>query len=148
MNNRSFNSGRYRPRWDWFSLQLSDNTEVMFYILRDDKGKKVSVSSGTFVYSDNRTKHLKLSDVKIEVINHWKSPVTRGVYPMGWRFVIAGEKLELMVQPVFEAQELRTPNSTGISYWEGAVNVTGKRNGKLVTGRGYVEMTGYAPMSE
>ena len=33
--------------------------------------------------------------------------------------------------------------SVRISYWEGAIDVTGTRSGAPVTGRGYLEMTGY-----
>jgi predicted secreted hydrolase len=33
---------------------------------------------------------------------------------------------------------------TTVRYWEGAVDVTGTRDGVEVTGRGYVELTGYA----
>ena len=29
-------------------------------------------------------------------------------------------------------------------YWEGAVDVTGTRDGASIGGRGYVELTGYA----
>ena len=48
------------------------------------------------------------------------------------------------------AQELRTERSTGVTYWEGAIDVRGTRDGREVRGRGYLEMTGYsgAPMSE
>ncbi len=31
-----------------------------------------------------------------------------------------------------------------MTYWEGACRVEGKRNGRPITGRAYVEMTGYA----
>jgi len=48
------------------------------------------------------------------------------------------------VQPVIDDQEL---NAT-VRYWEGAVNVSGKRNGEKLGGRGYVELTGYAGITE
>jgi predicted secreted hydrolase len=31
-----------------------------------------------------------------------------------------------------------------VTYWEGAVGITGEFRKKSVTGNGYVEMTGYA----
>jgi predicted secreted hydrolase len=40
-------------------------------------------------------------------------------------------------------QELMTPKSTGITYWEGIVKVKGTYQGRIVEGDGYVEMTGY-----
>lgn len=42
-----------------------------------------------------------------------------------------------------KAQELVTTKSTQVTYWEGAVDVTGRSGGTLVRGEGYVEMTGY-----
>jgi predicted secreted hydrolase len=33
---------------------------------------------------------------------------------------------------------------SGVSYWEGLIDVTGTRDGRPVGGSGYLEMTGYA----
>jgi predicted secreted hydrolase len=41
-------------------------------------------------------------------------------------------------------QELDTRRTTGVTYWEGQVTVSGTRTGTPVAGRGYVELTGYA----
>ena len=46
--------------------------------------------------------------------------------------------IELEVTPLLDDQEIALPG--GITYWEGAVEVTGND----VLGRGYVELTGYA----
>ncbi|HLB02532.1 MAG TPA: lipocalin family protein [Nitrospiria bacterium] len=46
--------------------------------------------------------------------------------------------------PTVQDQELITTRSTGVTYWEGSVKVTGTLNGQPTTGKGYVEMTGYA----
>jgi predicted secreted hydrolase len=42
------------------------------------------------------------------------------------------------------AQELQTPETTGVTYWEGSVDATGRVGRKPLTGRGFVELTGYA----
>jgi predicted secreted hydrolase len=52
--------------------------------------------------------------------------------------------VDLEVTTPLPDQELRTAASTGISYWEGAIDVAGVTRGRRVTGRGYLEMTGYA----
>jgi predicted secreted hydrolase len=44
---------------------------------------------------------------------------------------------------VLDAQEMSGAR-TGVSYWEGAIEIEGTRNGKPITGRGYLEMTGYS----
>ncbi len=48
--------------------------------------------------------------------------------------------LDLIVEPLIADQEL----NVSFIYWEGAVRVTGTQAGSPVTGRGYIELTGYA----
>ncbi len=45
------------------------------------------------------------------------------------------------VRAATENQEL---NLDPIRYWEGAIRVTGQRDGQPISGKGYLEMTGYA----
>jgi predicted secreted hydrolase len=40
-------------------------------------------------------------------------------------------------------QELDTRLTTAVTYWEGDTNITGTKEGKPITGSGYVELTGY-----
>ena len=49
----------------------------------------------------------------------------------------------MQVTPLLENQELDTRLSTGIIYWEGAVEVKGSWQGKPLSGLGYLELTGY-----
>ena len=67
-----------------------------------------------------------------------------GRYPSAWQVNVPHLNLQLDVQPVIDDQEL---NAT-VRYWEGAVHVSGKRNGNKLEGRGYVELTGYAGIAE
>lgn len=127
--------------WDWYSLQLSGNRELMLYLMRREDGTFEKQSSGTVIYPDGSSKHLTLADLKVTATGKWRSPKTNGIYPMGWRVVVPGEKLDLALKPLMENQELSTDKSTGVSYWEGAVDVS--EAGKP-TGEGYVEMTGYS----
>ncbi|PKN81654.1 MAG: carotenoid 1,2-hydratase, partial [Chloroflexi bacterium HGW-Chloroflexi-8] len=62
------------------------------------------------------------------------------VYPIKWSIFIESEDLELTIEPVIKQQE----NELFFRYWEGAVRVTGFKNGQAISGYGYVEMTGYA----
>ena len=61
-----------------------------------------------------------------------------------------GRRARFDVVAALDAQELHTDASTGVTYWEGAVDVSGQIGDRQVTGRGYLEMTGYfgQPMSE
>ncbi len=130
--------------WDWFSIQLDNRTEVMLYLMRRKDGSVDPYSSGTLVNADGTTKHLKLSDYRVEVLDRWKSPKSEATYPMKWRVTIPGHEGELEIIPAFPEQELITNRSTRVTYWEGAVSIRGTIGNKPIAGRGYVEMTGYA----
>ena len=116
----------------------------MIYFLRRKDGSIEQTSSGTVVSRTGIAKHLKLSDIKVEVIDRWKSPKSGGTYPSRWRITIPSENIDVLVTPLVAAQELITAGSAGVVYWEGAVEGKGKSMGKEVTCEGYVEMTGYA----
>ena len=129
--------------WDWFSLQLDDQTEIMLYLIRKKDGSPDPYSSGTLVKSDGTTKHLRLEDFQIEVLERWKSAKSGGNYPMKWKVTIPGEGVEFEIVPEFTDQELITNRSTRVTYWEGAVQIRGTVQRKPMAGLGYVEMTGY-----
>ncbi|HEX2214051.1 MAG TPA: lipocalin-like domain-containing protein, partial [Mycobacterium sp.] len=125
--------------WDWFALQLSDGSELMYYNLRRSDGSNDAHSAGTFIPREGGSMQLARQDVKVVVNDYWDSP-SGGRYPMGWTIGVPRLDLLLQVEPVLEAQEL----TTNVRYWEGAVDVTAERAGKPLAGRGYVELTGYA----
>ncbi len=125
--------------WDWFALQLSDGSDLMFYNLRKLDGSQDEQSAGTWIDPDGSSLHLERDDVEIVVADTWESP-EGGVYPSAWTLRVPGKGLELEVTPVMADQELFTT----VRYWEGAVDVVGEREGSPVSGRGYVELTGYA----
>ena len=129
--------------WDWFSLQLDDESEIMLYLIRRKDGSPDPYSSGTLVKADGTTQHLRLEDFQIEVLDRWKSPKSAGNYPMKWKVTIPAEGVELEIAPEFPNQELITNRSTRVTYWEGAVQIRGTGQRKPMTGAGYVEMTGY-----
>jgi len=130
--------------WDWFSIQLDNQTELMLYLMRRKDGSPDPYSSGTLVKADATTQHLALKDFRVEVLDRWKSPKSGASYPMKWKVTIAAERIALEIDPAFQDQELITHRSTRVTYWEGAAQVRGSFGGKPVSGQGYVEMTGYA----
>ena len=124
--------------WDWFALQLSDGSDLMVYRLRRRDGGTDPFSAGTLVGPGGDAVRLGPDDFVLEATGAWTSP-RGGRYPSGWRVAVPSRGLRLTVEPVLADQEL----DLTFRYWEGAVAVTGERDGRPVRGRGYVELTGY-----
>ena len=130
--------------WDWFSLQLSDQTEVMAFVLRKKEGGIGTASSATVIDNQGQNRHIKNDEFVLTVGNTWKSPHSKAVYPAGWRLQILPVALDLTIIPNLADQEMQTSKSTGVIYWEGSVSIEGTKAGQPVAGQGYAELTGYA----
>ena len=143
---REWSSSHLEPEqegWDWFSLQLDNNREIMFYNLRRKDGSFDTNSAGIIVDENGKSRFLSANEVSIEVLRYWNSPHSQIKYPAAWKLTIPSESLELQITPAIADQEL---NLT-VRYWEGAVKVSGKykNNNEIVAGKGYVELAGYEP---
>ncbi len=124
--------------WDWFALQLDDDSEVMFYRLRRADGSADPLSAGTVTSAGSQPRPLG-RDAAIRPLRYWTSPETGIRYPVAWRLAAPSESLDLEISALLDGQEM----ATAVRYWEGAIGVSGVRDGRRVTGRGYLEMTGY-----
>ena len=124
--------------WDWFSLQLSNGQEIMFYQLRNKNGQIDQASSGSYINEDGKATKLSQDQVLIKPLTFWKSP-SGTEYPSTWNFSIPSKNIKLHIKPHIENQEI----DLSVRYWEGAVGITGDINSNNITGNGYVELSGY-----
>ena len=139
--------------WDWFALQLDDGSDFMYYRMRLDDGKDDPMSAGVIVAPNGRVHRLSSSDVYLEVLETWNSPLTAARYPTRWRIRVTEPGMEVEVAARMDNQE----HSGVFRYWEGAVTVSGNVSWqqagdqrvnvleptRAATGVGYVELTGY-----
>ena len=121
--------------WDWFSIQLEDNREIMLYNIRQKDGQASALSSGTYIKQDGTSTHLKKTDFSLEVLDTWKSTDTNITYPSKWRINIPRYHVNLVVTPKINNQE----HQLQFVYWEGAAKVFGDN----IKGNAYVELVGY-----
>jgi predicted secreted hydrolase len=127
--------------WDWFSIQLDDDREIMLYRMRGKDGGTSRQSSGSIVDAAGNVAHVSLAAFHIDATGSWRSPATGALYPSGWTVSVDGIAPRLRLVPIVAGQELAgTENPT---YWEGAVDVFNASTGARL-GEGYVELTGYA----
>ena len=124
--------------WDWFSIQLNDNTELMYYQMRKSDGGPDIFSKGVIVDSNGTKDSFQLDEIKLTVEDYWISE-DGTKYPSGWILEIPNRNLSLEISPNIENQLM----DVSVKYWEGSVNVSGIKAGKNILGSGYVELTGY-----
>ncbi|HEX6135426.1 MAG TPA: lipocalin-like domain-containing protein [Longimicrobiales bacterium] len=125
--------------WDWMALQLDDSTELMTYRLRRRDGSADPFSAATYVARDGAARVLAADEFTMTPREVWRAE--DGIeYPVAWRVEVPALDLVLDVAAAVADQEL----DLSVRYWEGTVRVRGVRAGRELTGRGYLEMTGYA----
>lgn len=129
--------------WDWFSVQFDNDSELMLYQIRRRDGTPDVTSSGSLITSDGSVIHLRHDQMQITPAGSWHSSKSGATYPMGWRVAVPAFRIDVTLQPLLRDQELITRGSTGVTYWEGAVDVSGRFDAVAIGGEGYVEMTGY-----
>jgi predicted secreted hydrolase len=147
MDHEFFSSGLDKDEvgWDWLSLQLVDNTELMLYRLRNKDGSVDPFSSGTYVDANGKPTYLGIHDFSMTPTGStFASPITKAIYPIAWRVNVPSFELDLQLKTRLASQELASDNTAGLSYWEGAIEISGTRGGVGISGVGYLEMTGYA----
>ncbi len=125
--------------WDWFSLQFDNGASLMFATIRGADGAAAAEFEGTLRHPDGRVETIRTSDLVVEPTGSWTSPRTGADYPSGWQVRLPAQQLEFTVMPLVDDQEMQV----SFVYWEGAVAVEGLYAKAPVTGRGYVELTGY-----
>jgi predicted secreted hydrolase len=125
--------------WDWFAIQLDDGRELMLYRMRRSDGTANPHNSGTLVDADGSVRRLGPEDVSYQPGRQWKSPVSGTSYPVEWQLRSEPLDLQLETAPLLDGSEL----DLSVRYWEGAIRVRGREGPQRVSGRGFLEMTGY-----
>jgi len=130
--------------WDWFSIQLNDNSELMLFQIRRKDGSIDPFSAATFVDPQGRPTHLRSTDFALSATaDIWTSSTTKARYPIRWQIRVPALRLSLEATTQLPSQELVATSNVAPSYWEGAILLQGKKNSSDIAGSGYLEMTGY-----
>lgn len=130
--------------WDWFSVQFTDNTELMLFEIRRKDGTLDPFSAGTYVDAKGQSAHLRASDFSLKPGGQsWTSSATGATYPIQWSISVPKLGIELEATTKLKSQEFSGKFTFTPCYWEGAINLSGRKNGSTAQGVGYLEMTGY-----
>ena len=131
--------------WDWFSARFADGRDLMFFRVR--RGDRTDVPKGTVVEPDGTVRPLDTTGATFEPGRTWTSPWTEATYPVTWTVTFPAEDARLVVTALLDEQEVHAEETVGFSYWEGLSRYEGTFGGEAVLGEGYVELTGYDPVS-
>ncbi|MCX6855743.1 MAG: carotenoid 1,2-hydratase, partial [Verrucomicrobia bacterium] len=129
--------------WDWFSAQLSDGSELMIFQLR---GGVACSNAGTLILANGQAIPLGSDLFTLTPGQVWKFN-SGAVYPITWSIDIPTRGITLDCRAAMKNQEFQATATPGLGYWEGAVDYTGFSKGQKITGKGYLEMTGYSGQS-
>ena len=98
--------------WDWFSIQLDNDTELMLYQIRRKDGTPDTTSSGSLITAEGEVIHLRRDDIRVTPSGRWTSPQSKATYPMGWTVAVPKFGINLELHPLLRNQELVTRTST------------------------------------
>ena len=132
-----------RAGWVWYSVQLDNGQEIMAYDMFDKAGQSSTFLGAEVVGTCFDCGNLVVGPGQFSMpfSGAWKSPHTGITYPTQFSFEIPETDMQLELVPILEDQEMQTPLLP--TYWEGPVTVSGIEHGKPVTGKGYIELTGF-----
>jgi len=124
--------------WDWFSVQLANNTDFIFWqIINPDES--VNSRDLTIYFSDDSLFNTR--DFTLEKLETWYSLETGRSYGTRWRVIEEQNDIDMIIEARFDEQEI-----TGIAFlpittfWEGNTLISGTCRGEHVSGVGYAEL--------
>jgi predicted secreted hydrolase len=127
--------------WSWAGVQFNNGAELMLFDLFGEDGK-TKYSKGTWFSPEGKR---RVVSVSLRPTRSWQSSKSGVRYPTDFRVDVPALKLSFTMHADMQDQEMP---STYVTYWEGACSVIGKLAKKPITGKAYVELTGYDRLSE
>ena len=127
--------------WDWVGINLRDGGALMAFRIRNAQGQALWTGA-TLRESSGHVRTYGGGDVAFTAGRRWRSGRTGVSYPVAWRLRVGTRVFDVV--PLMDDQENDARASSGVLYWEGAVQL--EQQDRSV-GRGYLELTGYdAPL--
>lgn len=120
--------------WNWFSIQLNNNTQYMIYFVQNPSGAIVNKFATRVV--NGVSSPISSSALGLTTLSYWISPTSLYPYPAKW--LISLPEGTMTVTPLVQNQELVWPGHR--TYFEGDSEVSGVLNSQVVTGRAYAEV--------
>lgn len=128
--------------WDWFSVQLENNLDLMMFQVRDQKTKEIIKTAAFEV--DEKAKVRSIPEELISIEATESTNLGSVVYPIAWNITVpAPYSMDLLIKARFADQLFKTIGQVTPVYWEGSCFTEGTYLGRPVKGQGFTEMAGY-----
>ena len=129
--------------WDWFSLHLDNNQELMIAYVRNSDTQNYITSYGTFIDEAGNSTHLDPEDFILESSEYWFSKASSSKYPIKWNLHVTDLDLKLEITAVTPDSEFFPESQSVTPYWEGSTLINGSYDDLPVSGYGFMELVGY-----
>lgn len=116
--------------WDWFSLSFDDGARLMGFRLR---GAEDFVSA-TWINADGTPEPQPAGTLRLTPLRY--ATVAERQIPVEWHLELPAKGLDITTRALND----QSWNALSVPYWEGPIRAAGTHRG-----RGFLEMTGYAP---
>jgi predicted secreted hydrolase len=123
--------------WDWLSMRFDNGGSLMVFQFRDGSN---NVVGGNWTYRDADGKVRYGTDFSVNAHRTYTDPESGDAFPVDWTVAIPSLEAEFRVTPALEGQNI-------YSLWEGLCAVEGTAGGAPLTGKAFVELTGYGDNS-
>lgn len=148
--------------YEWFSIQLQDNQEIVVGDNWDRiTGEKInkSFTDGLNICNNDGYSEI-LKNYSITPLEFWNDTDDNHFYSCQWHLTETSKSIDLIVTPVFSNQMMRFTENypllqevleelfPGACFWEGVCIVNGTINSTEINGRAYVELTHYYTFQE
>jgi len=130
--------------WDWFSVQLDNSTELVFWQVTGPDGSPEYFDL-TLMRDDRSVYHTE--SLELEKLETWVSSDSGNEYGVRWMVREENEDIELEITARNPEQEILMPGA-GWAVWEGGTTVSGSLGGEEVSGLGYAELVKFGPADD
>ena len=131
--------------WNWIATQLDDGTQLTAYDLINTKTNENCGSYLIFIDKNGKRKQINKFSFK-SIGDYWTSTRTFQDYPTKWILEATETNLKLEIEASFAEQEFATVISKP-AFWEGRISVKGIKEGKQVSGNGFIERSGFSALN-
>ena len=128
--------------WEWLSIQLDDQREIMAADVWVDGAQQGSFSGG-LNYNDANCNLEILNDYTLTATDFWTDPISEREFAIAWRLEEPSKQIDLQIAAEHENQVTRLGifDLLPLCFWEGPCRVAGTIGGQSVEGKAFAEVT-------